>query len=317
MSGRAMKTVTVTLNPCIDKTFSVERVVADRKLAGQDVQEYPGGGGINVARVITRLGGEVQALWSRGGDIGSRLARLLDAEHVPHVPVPIEGDVRENVIVTDRSTGEQYRFGMPGPRLSDADQKRWLENVRRIPASVEYVVFSGSLPGGVSADWYGELLRAVPRGPRIIVDTKRAALRRALDNGVYLVKPNALELGEIVGREMAHDADIEQAAREIVEAGGAEVVIVSLGRGGAILVTAARVEHVSAPAVPVRSKVGAGDSMVGGLTAALVEKRPLDEAVRFGVAAGAAAVTNEGTALCRREDAERLYQSMRRREASQ
>lgn len=313
--GRAMKIVTVTLNPCIDKTFSVERVVADRKLEGQDVQEYPGGGGINVARAITRLCSEAQALWSCGGDMGNRLARLLDSEHVRHVPVPIEGDVRENLIVTDRSTGEQYQFGMPGPRLSTADQKRWVKHLREIPASVEYVVFSGSLPGAVSTKWYGELLRAVRRGPRVIVDTKRATLRRALDSGVYLVKPNVRELGEVVGRELAQDIEIEQAARELVEAGCAEVLLVSLGRGGAILVTADRIEHFSAPSVPARSKVGAGDSMVGGLTAALVENRPLDDAVRFGVAAGAAAVMNDGTELCRREDVERLYHSVRRQEA--
>lgn len=254
-----MKIVTVTLNPCIDKTFSVERVVANRKLEGQDVQEYPGGGGINVARVITRLCSEAQALWSCGGDTGNRVARLLDSEHV---------------------------------------------------------VFSGSLPGAMSAEWYGELLCAVRRGPRVIVDAKRATLRRALDSGVYLVKPNVRELGEVVGRELAQDIAIEQAARELVAAGCAEVVLVSLGRGGAILVTADRLEHFSAPSVPTRSRVGAGDSMVGGLTAALVQKRTLDDAVRFGVAAGAAAVMNNGTELCRREDVERLYHSVRRQEAS-
>ncbi|WP_437719355.1 1-phosphofructokinase family hexose kinase [Sorangium sp. So ce448] len=311
-----MKIVTVTLNPCIDKTFSVDRVVADRKLAGQDVHEYPGGGGINVARVITRLGGEAHALWSRGGHMGSRLARLLDAELVPHAPVPIEGETRENLIVTDRSTGEQYRFGMPGPPLSDADRRRWMEHLRQIPPSVEYVVFSGSLPDAAPAAWYGDLLRAAPGGCKLIVDTKGAALRRALERGVYLVKPNVRELEEIAGREMSHDQEIERAAREMVERGGAEVVVVSLGRGGAILITAGGVDRFSSPSVPVRSKVGAGDSMVGGLSAALVERRPLDEAVRFGVAAGAAAVMNDGTELCRRDDAERLFKSVNRQEAS-
>lgn len=307
-----MKTVTVTLNPCIDKTFSVERVVSEHKLAGQDVRHYPGGGGINVARVITRLGGQAQALWSCGGDMGNHLARLLELEHVPHVPVPIEGEVRENVIVLDRSTAEQYRFGMPGPSFSEVDQRHWLEKLRKLPESVEYIIFSGSLPDTVSVDWFQELLRAVPSKPKLIVDTKRGALSRALDTGVYLVKPNVRELGELVGRELAHDAEIEQAAREIVEAGGAEAVLVSLGRGGATLVTAESVKRFTAPSVPVRSKVGAGDSMVGGLTAALVQKRPLEDAVRFGVASGAAAVMNEGTELCRPEDAERLYQSMPR-----
>ncbi len=311
-----MKIVTVTLNPCIDKTFWVERLVADRKLAGRDVHEYPGGGGINVARVITRLGCEAHALWSRGGDMGSRLGRLLDSEHLSHLPIPIDGEVRQNVIVTDRSTGEQYRFGMPGPRLSEAERLRWIEALRAIPESVEYVVVSGSLPDAAPVDWFGDLLRAVPRGARIIVDTKQEALRRALEVGVYLIKPNLRELEEIVGREMLHDEEIEWVAREIIERGGAEVVLVSLGRGGAILVTAQRMDRFASPPVPVRSKVGAGDSMVGALTTALAEKRQLEEAARFGVAAGAAAVMNDGTELCRREDADRLWSSVRRQESS-
>lgn len=311
-----MKILTVTLNPCIDKTLSVERVVADRKLAGRDVHEYPGGGGINVARVITRFGGEVQALWSCGGDMGSRVGRLLDSEHLSHRPIPIDGEVRQNVIVTDRSTGEQYRFGMPGPRLSEAERLRWIEALRAVPTSVEYVVISGSLPDAAPVEWFGDLLRAVPRGARIIVDTKQDALRRALEVGVYLIKPNLGELEEVIGREMLHDEEIQRAAREIIERRGAEVVLVSLGRAGAILVTAQGADHFASPAVPVRSKVGAGDSMVGAVTAALGEKRPLEEAARFGVAAGAAAVMNDGTELCRREDTERLYRSVRRQDSS-
>jgi len=127
-------------------------MVADRKLAGGDVHEYPGGGGINVARVITRFGGKAQALWSCGGDTGSRLGRLLDSEHLSHRPILIDGEVRQNVIVTDRSTGEQYRFGMPGPRLSEEERLRWIEALRAIPTSVEYVVISGSLPDAAPVD---------------------------------------------------------------------------------------------------------------------------------------------------------------------
>jgi 6-phosphofructokinase 2 len=311
-----MKIVTVTLNPCIDKTVSVDRVVADRKLAGHGVRVYPGGGGINVARAVTRLGVETEALWSCGGDVGRHLARLLDAEHVPHVPVPIDGEVRENLIVLDESSGEQYRFGMPGPRFSPADRVRWLGAVGGVAPSVEYVVFSGSLPDAEAGDWFQELLRAVRSDVRVIVDTAGIALRRALDSGVYLIKPNQRELGEVVGRELVRETEIEEVAREIVAAGGAEVVVVSLGRGGAISATKNGVERFLAPAVLARSKVGAGDSMVAGLTAALVQRRSLEDAVRSGVAAGSAAVMNEGTELCRREDAERLYQHLRRDDAS-
>lgn len=304
-----MAVVTVTLNPCIDKTFSVPRVVPERKLLGRDVREYPGGGGINVARVVTRLGGDARALWSRGGATGDLLGRLLDAEDVPHTPIPIQGSVRENLIVTDASTGEQYRFGMPGPSLSEEERARWLDRMRAVPPSVGYVVVSGSLPGATSADFFVELLRAAPRGARLVVDTKREVLRRALDVGVYLVKPNRGELEEVAGRELVDDQQLEQAASEIVARGGAEVVLVSLGRGGALLATAGGVERIHAPSVPARSKVGAGDSTVGGLVTALERGLPLAEAARFGVAAGSAAVMNEGTELCRREDVERLFRT--------
>lgn len=306
-----MKLVTVTLNPCIDKTFSVERVVADRKLAARDVHVYPGGGGINVARAATRLGVEAQALWTCGGDVGRQLQRLLAAEHVPNAPVPIDGEVRENVIVFDESTGEQYRFGLPGPKLSQADRERWLAAIEGIAPSVEYVVFSGSLPAAEPGEWFQELLRAVRRPARVIVDTAGVALRRALDSGVYLIKPNQRELGEVVGRELTRETEIEEVARGIVVAGSAEVVVVSLGRGGALCVTKDGAARFAAPAVLARSKVGAGDSMVAGMTAALTQQRSLDDAVRWGVAAGSAAVMNEGTELCRREDAERIYQHLR------
>jgi 6-phosphofructokinase 2 len=311
-----MSIVTVTLNPCIDKTFSVDRVIADRKLTGRDVRVYPGGGGINVARAVTRLGVEARALWSCGGDVGRHLTRLLDAEHVPHVPVPIDGEVRENLIVLDESSGEQYRFGMPGPRFSQADRARWLEAVQGIAPSVEYVVFSGSLPDAAPGDWYQELLRTVRSGTRIIVDSAGAALRRALDRGVFLIKPNQRELGEVVGRELVRETEIEEAASEIVAGGGAEVVVVSLGRGGAVCASKEGAARFLAPAVLARSKVGAGDSMVAGLTAGLIQGRSLGDAVRLGVAAGSAAVMNEGTELCRREDTERLYQHLRRHEVS-
>lgn len=307
-----MSVVTATLNPCIDKTFSVKRMIPERKLAGSAPVEYPGGGGINVARVLTRLGVDGLALWSRGGVTGRKLGQLLDAEQVPHRPVSIEQAVRENLIIRDDSTGQQYRFGMPGPTLSATDREAWMGALRDRAPSTRYVVFSGSLPGGTSADWYERLLAAAPSDARLIVDTKQQALRRALRHGVFLIKPNINELEELVERELPDDAAIERACRDIIASGGAEVVVVSLGRGGAILITREAVERFVAPSVRLCSKVGAGDSMVGGIVAALAQDRGLSEAVTLGVAAGAAAVMTEGTELCHREDVERLYASVQR-----
>ncbi len=308
-----MTVSTVTLNPSIDKTFAVDRVVPDRKLAGYDVRDYPGGGGINVARVVTRLGGRARALFTAGGPTGVRLGELLVAEQVPYTPVPIERAVRENYIVSESSTGAQYRFGLPGPPLSDGERARWMEAVRGV--SADWIVFSGSLPDDVPVAFFEALLDTVPSGVRVAVDTKKEALRVALRRGVHLVKPNVHELSEVAGRELFDDAEVEHAARALIGRGGAQLVLVSLGRGGAMLVRADGCSRFVSPSVPAKSKVGAGDSMVGGVITALDQGRPIDDAVRLGVAAGAAAVMSEGTELCRREDVERLYHVLADREA--
>lgn len=309
-----MTVVTVTVNPCIDKTFSVERIAPERKLSASDVGRYPGGGGINVARVVQRLGGEVRALWTCGGSMGEILAGLLEAESIPHVPVRIQGSTRENIIVRDLASDQQFRFGLPGPEVRADERRAWTEELRAHASSASYVVLSGSLPSGVPTAWYGELIRAVPSSTRVVLDTKNDALARALEVGVYLIKPNVHELEELVGGELGDDAHIARAARDLIDRGGTQAVLVSLGRGGALLVTAEGAEHLGAPAVPIRSKVGAGDSMVGGLVAALARDCPLGEAARWGIAAGAAAVMTPGTELSRREDVERLFDLVRAEE---
>lgn len=305
---------TVTLHPCIDKTFSVDRVIPDRKLTGYDVRSYPGGGGLNAARVISRLDGAPRALWTSAERPNAEaLAEMLDAENLDHAPLPVAGDVRENLIVTDESTGEQYRFGTPGPALSGRERASWLDHLRSHAASASYVVFSGSLPPETPPAWYGELIDVVAGSSRVVVDTKAQGLRAALEIGVYLIKPNAGELADLLGRELASDSEIEEAATALVKRGAAEVVLVSLGRGGAILTTARGSERLAAPSVRMRSKVGAGDSLVGATVWALDNDRPIEDAARYGVAAGAAAVITAGTELCRAEDVERLYRQMARR----
>lgn len=302
-----MSIVTITLNPCIDKTVSVEQVLPDCKLSCTNVRLYPGGGGLNVARVISRLGSNVDAYWTCGGDNGRRLRQLLDNESISHQPVLIDDAVRENLIVREASSGNLFRFGMPGPQLSEGERGYWLEQIAQLPPSTKYVVFSGSLPQGAPPAWYEELLRAVPEGARVVVDTKMDALRRALAVGVYLIKPNVREMEELVGHELRDDTAIEHAARDVVSGGGTNVVILSLGRAGVLLVTREGIERIPAPSVRLRSKVGAGDAVVGGVVTALCKGKALTEAARFGVVAGAAAVMTEGTELCRKDDVEQLF----------
>lgn len=303
--------VALTLNPALDVSFAVDRVVPERKLRCDGVQREPGGGGINVAHAIRNLGGNAVAVWTCGGPTGERLSRLLDAAQIEHHPVEIDGgETRESVHAYDRSTGQQYRFVLPGPEVTNDDVDRCLEAIVEHLTSPGYLVVSGSMPPGSRDDLYKKVCAAIPPNTRVIVDTSGPSLVAALEAGVYLVKPNLGELSQVAGRELGDDASIVTAARELIAAGKTEVVIVSLGSGGAIAIWPDRTETVRSPTVPIRSKVGAGDSMVAGIVLALQRGESLETAVTFGVAAGSAAVMTEGTELCRREDTERLFKLM-------
>lgn len=303
--------LTLTLNPALDLSSTVDDVVPDRKLRCTEPNREPGGGGINVARAVHILGGEATALWTCGGYTGSMVGERLDREGVGHEPIPIEGTTRESVMVLDESSSEQYRFQFPGPRLGDGEAERIVRAITERHPPPDYLVLSGSLPPGVPEDFYARIAAEVGESARVIVDTSGAALRRTVQAGVYLIKPNVRELRELSGENLESDADIERASRKLLEAEHAQVVAVSIGAGGAMVVTRDGCDHVRSPTVPIRSKVGAGDSMVGGTVLALARGAGTVDAVRFGVAAGASAVMTPGSELCRRGDTERLYEGMK------
>lgn len=302
--------VTLTLNPALDKSSSVEHVVPEKKLRCEEAECYPGGGGLNVARAISQLGGSVTAYWTCGGVIGELLRQLLDQEGIDHIPLSIEEMTRENLIFLERSSGQQYRFCLPGARLTNKEVNDCIQTLQELDPVPEYLVLSGSLPPGVEDDLYARIAAAMPSACRVIIDTHGPPLRKSLRASPYLIKPNIAELEQIVGRSIENDAQIEEASRSLLEQGHVEVVVTSLGSGGAIVTTTKEFRHIRAPTVKIRSKVGAGDSMVGGMVLALSRGEPVLQAARFGVAAGAAAVMTEGTTLCRREDTERLFQEM-------
>jgi 6-phosphofructokinase 2 len=300
--------VTLTMNPAIDGSTSVPYVLPDQKLRCQAPTYEPGGGGINVARAIRKLGGDALACFPAAGPTGALLRQLLDAEGVAQNPVPVAGWTRENLNVLEEVSGRQFRFCMPGPALGETEWPVFLDWVRQLRPPPDFLVASGSLPPGAPVDFYARLA-AVGRlmGSRVVLDTSGAPLARAMDQAVYLLKPSLREFQALTGEPEADESHLADRAAAVVARGWCEVLVLSLGAGGALWVTASERERLAAPAVRVRSAVGAGDSMVAGIVLALARGRPLREAVRFGVAAGAAAVMNPGTALCRLEDAERLY----------
>jgi 6-phosphofructokinase 2 len=299
--------VTLTMNPAIDESTSVPYVLPDQKLRCQAPTYEPGGGGINVARAIRKLGGDALACFPVAGPAGELLRRLLDVEGVRYVAMPVTGWTRENLNVLEEVSGRQFRFCMPGATLGDQEWPTFLEWVRELRPSPDYLVASGSLPPGVPVDFYARLA-AVGRqvGSRVVLDTSGAPLARAVEEGVYLLKPSLREFQALMGEPEGDESHLASLAAMVVKRGWCEILVLSLGAGGALWVTASERERLASPAVRIKSSVGAGDSMVAGIVLSLARGRPLGEAVRFGVAAGAAAVMNPGTALCRREDVDRL-----------
>lgn len=298
--------VTLTLNPAVDKSSSVNSVASEIKLRCSAPRFDPGGGGINVSRAIHKLGGDSLAIYAGGGSTAHMLHSLLEEEGVRQQIVPITGRTRENFIVYEETSGLQYRFGMPGPVMSPAEWQRCIDIICETEA--DYVVASGSLPAGVPSSFYVDLAQQLQNTKaRLIVDTAEDALAAIKGAGVYLVKPNIGELETLSGERFLGEEHLRQVCQLLVKQGLAEVLVVSLGAGGAAFVTADDYAQLRPPVVPIQSKVGAGDSMVGGITLALARGWELKEAVRYGIAAGTAAVMTPGTELCRLEDTERIY----------
>lgn len=299
--------VTVTLNPALDVSTSTDKVIDAHKLRCAAAQFHPGGGGINVARVLHRLGSDCLAIYPSGGVTGERLGQMLDLEQVPHHGWRIAGETRESFTVNESSSGHEFRFVLPGPSLAPPDWQACLDFVGGLEAAPSYVIASGSLPPGAPPDFYARLARLVKRrGSRMVLDTSGPALLAALAEGVYLFKPSLRELRELTGLPLETQAQQREAAQMIIARGQAGIVALSLGADGAMLVTADKALRASALPVQVASTIGAGDSFVGGLIWALHGGQALDQAFRYAMAASAAALLTPGTALCQPADVERL-----------
>ncbi|MBK8965863.1 MAG: 1-phosphofructokinase family hexose kinase [Lewinellaceae bacterium] len=302
-----MNIVTLTLNPALDKSTTIERLVPEQKLRCSAIQFDAGGGGINVSKGIRKLGGMSTAVFPAGGNNGRRLLDILAAAGVQTQTVEIPGETRENMSVTETSTALQYRFTMPGLTLNEEQANACLDLVRRLRPDI--LIASGSLPPGLPVTFY-EKVAAFSKSinAKFVLDTSGAALQAAADEGLYLLKPNLAELSALAGVPELEINQVDDAALGIIHQGKCEVVVVSLGAQGALLVTRDGFEHIPAPTVKKRSTVGAGDSMVAGMIWALGEGKPLREMAQIGVACGTAATLNPGTELFRPEDVWRLHQ---------
>lgn len=303
--------LTLTLNPTIDVSTAVEEMVPVHKMRCSTVRRDPGGGGINVARVVRRLGSDVVAVYPTGGLIGELLRKLTDEEGVQSRTIPIAQETRENFTVLEEETGEQYRFVLPGPEVGKVEWRACLDSVRCYDRAAGYIVASGSLPPGVPAEVFGELAEIAQEcGAKLLVDTTKPGLQAALKRGVHMIKPNLREMRDLMGEPMQTAADWIAAGRRLVAAGGVEFVALTVAEHGALLIGRDGAWHAKGLHVEIISAVGAGDSFLGAVVWALDKGHAPHEALRHGVAAGSAALLTPATELCRKEDVERFIEQV-------
>ena len=305
-----IKIVTLTINPSLDKSTHFTGLIAEQKIRCEKPRYDAGGGGINVSKAIAKLGGSSTCIFTSGGSSGEMLEELILKEKLESIVIKTQNWTRENFIAFENVSKAQYRFGFPGNEFQEDEKDEILKTIKEL--KTDYLVISGSLNDGLPTNFYQKIAEIAKESYiKVIVDTSGEALKKVLETGVYLIKPNIGELAKLVGVERLELSEIEIAARKLIENKSAEIVVVSLGAAGAILVSTHETHFVKAPKVEKKSTVGAGDSMVGGIVWTLSQNKTLKEVIQMGVCCGTAATMNEGTQLFNVEDVKRMYEKMK------
>ncbi len=299
--------ITLTPNPTYDFAVDADFVEPNRKLRCKNPKSHPGGGGVNVARAAHRLGADVLAILTAGGLYGDAVKGLLGEELIPIRAIPVRGETRIAFHVQDLKGDHEYRFNLPGAEMTNAEVEAMLAATDAAIRDGDYVVGSGSLPGGKPDDFWARAARIVKdKGGRFVLDSIHG-VRPALDEGIYLLRLNKFEYPALAGRDLQWPDEIIAFASDIVKKGGAARVAISHGGDGAIMASADGVARAPVIKIKAESAVGAGDSFVGAIAAAMLKGADDEEALRRGAAAAAATRMTPGTALFRAEDVERLY----------
>lgn len=300
--------LTLTLNPALDMATDVPDILPGQKLRCTDPHLDPGGGGLNVSRAIKALGGDSLALVALGGLTGDRLAGLIRADGITFLSILGPGETRQSLTVTEKTTGKQFRFMLPGPVWGEAERARVFTLLSATARPGGISVISGSQPPGVPADFPAQLAASM-EGSRIVLDTSGSALFEAVRNpiaGLDVLRMDGEEGEELAGRKLHSREDTAQFASELVARGVAKTVIIARGAEGNILANAGERLFSPAPKVKVKSTVGAGDSFVAAFVLAMARGQDAGTGLAMASAAAAAAVMTDATQLCRAEDVMRL-----------
>jgi 6-phosphofructokinase 2 len=298
--------VTVTMNPAIDTYLSADSF-RSAKIRCKITGRGPGGGGVNVAKVIRRLGGVAVAALTVGGPAGRRLLCMLDARDVPHREVWVKGETRDTYVIFERESKRRYHVIIDGPRLYAAEWRAALALIQEVVHPDVVLVLSGSLPAGVPVDFYARAAAVAKRsGCRVALDTSGPPLVAALTEGVWLAKPNRNELETLAGRALPTFDERRRAVDDLVESGRVGIVAATFGPEGSLIRTNSQAWLAQAPPIKPKSEVGAGDSFLGAMVLALSRGDELREAAAFAVAAAGSALSRAGPGLSERTQTERL-----------
>lgn len=291
--------VTFTINPAIDVFGVTEEIFDDSKSRCEKASLLPGGGGINVARNIHRMGSSVTAVFPAGGLNGELLKKLVAADGTPFKAVDIADETRQNFAITEQKRRIMHHYVFPGPVLTEAEYTACHQALFSDQASPNYLVLSGSIPSRMPSDFYKKITQhANQLNIRVVLDTSGVALSESLFAGAYLAKLNRREFASLGYDEHVSVEELQKQMKDLVERGAVEVLIVTLNRGGAVLVSKCGEScYFAAPEVHIVSHVGAGDSFVSALVHQLNQGTPLKQATHYGVAAAAVTVQLEGNQL--------------------
>ena len=298
--------LTITLNPAVDETLTVHQLQLGETNRIKETDIDPGGKGLNVARVVKRLGRPCVAAMLLGGETGHFIRNRLEREAVDIAAVEIPEATRVNISVLDESTGVQTNLNHEGPQVTAAELHALEARIEEWLPETVVMAIGGSLPPGAPVDAYAHLIEWVRKDDvRTILDASGDALVEGVKARPYMIKPNVREAEKLLGRKLATDSDIAQAGRELV-AGGIEIAVISMGSRGCIAVSEDGAWKVISPEVRAETTIGAGDSLVAGLAIGTFEHSSLADSLALGTAAAAATVMTHGTELCRVDDVQAL-----------
>ena len=291
---------TVCMNPSFDKTAETDKVNVGDVTRLRNVRVDIGGKGVNVAIVLRRLNEAARCVGCLGEENAERFLRMIAREDVAFDYISVPGEVRTNLKMMDHNKQAVIEINEPGVSMNEEQIQQFLSLLKEKSADSQYVVLSGRLPDGCSANTYQRCMQALD-GKKVVLDTAGESLLHGIKERPYLIKPNLPEMQSIMRKELRTLREIRDAAMFLIDY-GAQNVVVSMGKTGAVFVNEKKTLFAPALRVEARSTVGAGDAMVGGILTGLMRGANLTEAFKFGVAAGAASVMTDGTQLVRKAD---------------